>query len=281
MKEKKEDIKVTTITKKYLVCLFGLLALTILVTIKPTVNSTITEIYYFANFLAVIVMTVLVTCEAYSYKDYIIRAVYYISDMFSIFVVCCCIIQALFVFGFFRANVSGKSMYPTLQDGNTLIVRSTSDVDNFDIIVIEYQDSINGKYHKMLDEDDLLIKRLIAKGGDSFNIRNGNLYLNGNYYDEFYANYLGDLADGTNTGKEFFTIDLSKFVGDGLSYDEEADLYTVWDGYYFAMGDNRYNSLDSRGFGLFQKKQIVGVAKYRFHGLFNWETLNKEVPSNG
>lgn len=275
MKEKKEDIKVTTITKKYLVCLFGLLILTVLIILKPAVNSTITIIYYAASFAAVMLMTVLVTCEAFTYKDYIIRAVYYISDLFSVFIVCCCIIQSLFVFGFFRANVSGKSMYPTLQDGNTLIVRSTKNVKNFDIIVIEYQDEINGKYHRMIDEDDLLIKRLIAKGGDSFNIRNGSLYLNGTYYDEYYANYHGDNADGTNDGKEFFSIDLHKFVGDGLSYDEENDLYVVWEDYYFAMGDNRYNSLDSRSFGLFHKSQIVGVAKYRFHGLFTWETLSK------
>ena len=274
MKEKKEDIKVTTITKKYLVCLFGLLVLTILIIVKPAVNSTITMVYYIVSFVAIMGMTVLVTCEAFTYKDYIIKVVYYISDMFSVFVVCCCIIQSLFVFGYFRANVSGKSMYSTLQDGNTLIVRSTKNVNNFDIIVIEYQDEINGKYHKMVDEDDLLIKRLIAKGGDSFNIRNGSLLLNGVYYDEYYANYLGDNANGTNEGKEYFAIDLRKFVGDGLSYDEESDLYTVWDGYYFAMGDNRYNSLDSRSFGLFQKSQIVGIAKYRFHGLFNWETLN-------
>lgn len=275
MKEKKEDIKVTTITKKYLVCLFGLLALTVLIILKPAVNSTVTMVYYVVSFIAVMLMTLLVSCEAYSYKNYIIKTVYYISDIFSVFVVCCCIIQSLFVFGFFRANVSGKSMFPTLKDGNTLIVRTTSNVENFDIIVIEYQDDINGKYHKMNEEDDLLIKRLIAKGGDKFNIRNGILYLNGTYYDEYYANYLGDFSDGTNTGGETFSIDLHKFVGDGLSYDEENDLYIVWEDYYFAMGDNRYNSLDSRGFGMFRKSQIIGKAKYRFHGLFDWENLDK------
>ena len=272
MKTKKEDIKVTTITKKYLICLFGLLVLTILIVLKPAVNSTITMVYYTACFIAVVLMTILVTCDAFTYKDIIIRTVYYISDMFSIFVVCCCIIQALFVFGFFRANVSGRSMYPTLQDGNTLIVRSTRDVNNFDIIVIEYDDEINGKYHRMIDEDDLLIKRLIAKGGDKFNIRNGILYLNGQVYDEKYANYEGNNYTGGGDS-EFFSINLKEFVGDGLSYDETTDLYTVWDGYYFAMGDNRYNSLDSRSFGMFRRNQVVGIAKWRFHGLFTWETL--------
>ena len=69
MREKKEDIKVTSITKKYLVCLFGLLILTILIIIKPAVNSTVTIIYYSASFIAVMTMTFLVTCELFSYKD--------------------------------------------------------------------------------------------------------------------------------------------------------------------------------------------------------------------
>ena len=273
MKTKKEDIKVTAITKKYLVCLFGLLALTILIIVKPAVNSTITMVYYTASFLAVALMTVLVTCEAFTYKDYIMKAVYYISDLFSIFILCCAVIQSLFVFGFFRANVSGHSMYPTLQEDNNLIVRSSSNVKNFDIIVIDYDDSINGKYHKMSD-DELLIKRLIAKGGDTFNYRNGVLYLNGVYYDENYANYKGNNLSNPFDGRDTFSIDLSRFVGDGLSYDEKNDLYIVWDGYYFAMGDNRLNSLDSRSFGMFRKTQIVGRAVYRFHGLFNWEKLS-------
>ena len=272
MKEKKEDIKITSITKKYLVCLFGLFILTILIILKPAVNSTVTIIYYSACFIAVMTMTFLVTCELFSNKDYIMRIVYYISDLFSIFIVCCTIIQALFVFGFFRANVSGRSMYPTLHDGDTLIVRTSRNVNNFDIVVIEYDEEINGKYHGMNDEDDLLIKRLIAKGGDSFNIRNGKLYLNDVIYDEPYANYHGNnlTSDTGNNIDNHFNINLSQFVGDGLSYDEATDLYTVWDGYYFAMGDNRYNSLDSRSFGMFREKQIIGRASYRFDGLFDW-----------
>ena len=273
MKEKKEDIKVTAITKKYLVCLFGLLVLTVLIIVKPAVNSTITMVYYTASFIAVFLMTFLVTCEAFTYKDYIIKAVYYLSDLFSIFIVCCAIIQSLFVFGFFRANVSGHSMYPTLQEDNNLIVRSTRNVNNFDIIVIEYSDEINGKYHTMTG-DDLLIKRLIAKGGDTFNYRNGMLFLNGEYYEEEYANYKGNNISSPFDGRDTFSINLSKYVGDGLSYDEKTDLYTVWEGYYFAMGDNRYNSLDSRSFGMFRESQIVGKAKYRFHNLFDWEALD-------
>ena len=83
MKTKKEDIKVTAITKKYLVCLFGLLALTILIIVKPAVNSTITMVYYTASFLAVALMTVLVTCEAFTYKDYNRNGFYHYQILFN------------------------------------------------------------------------------------------------------------------------------------------------------------------------------------------------------
>ena len=99
-------------------------------------------------------------------------------------------------------------------------------------------------------------------------------------YEEEYANYHGNNLDSITNAKDYFSIDLHKYIGDGLSYDEETGMYKVWDDYYFVMGDNRFNSLDSRSFGLFHKSQIVGIAKYRFQGIINWENIGK-VEVNG
>lgn len=269
MKEKRDIISYKSITNKYLTCLVGLLVLTVLFFLKPAVNSEISKIYYYASFIAVCIITVLINTVSFLYKDSTFNLSYYLSDFFSLFIIACCIFQGLFIFGWFKANVSGKSMFPTLENNDILVVRSTNKVKNFDIIIIEYDDEINGKYSKMSEEDNLLVKRLIAKGGDSFKIVGGQLYLNGNIYDESYANYNGSF--GSN--KEYFTINLQKFVGDGLSYDEVTGLYTVWDGYYFAMGDNRNNSRDSRDFGLFRESQIIGKLSYRINSMFDWEKV--------
>lgn len=269
MKENRDVISYKSITNKYLACLIGLLILTVLFFLKPAVNSEISKIYYFASFIAVCVATVLINSVGFLYKDRVFNLSYYICDFFSLFIIACCIFQGLFIFGWFKANVSGKSMFPTLDNNDILIVRSTSKVKNFDIIIIEYDDEINGKYSKMSDEDNLLVKRLIAKGGDSFKIVEGQLYLNGNIYDESYANY--NAINGPAKGN--FTVNLQQFVGDGISYDKVTGLYTVWDGYYFAMGDNRNNSRDSRDFGLFKESQIIGKLSYRLNGMFDWEKV--------
>lgn len=73
------------------------------------------------------------------------------------------------------------------------------------------------------ENDDIYVKRVIAVEGDSVTIWGGRVYLNGEILDEPY------LAEGTRTDMWGKSV-----------------TYTVPEGCFFVMGDNRLNSHDSR-----------------------------------
>lgn len=121
-------------------------------------------------------------------------------------------------------RINGDAMAPALQDGEIVVAYSGSEVESGDIIAFYY----NNK---------LLIKRVIAKGGDEINVDLlGNVDVNGVRLDEPYVS--------------------NKAQGD-------CDVkmpYKVPNGYVFVMGDKRSNSLDSRSnaIGCVAQEQILG-----------------------
>jgi signal peptidase I len=97
----------------------------------------------------------------------------------------------------------------------------------------------------------LLIKRVIGEPGDTILIKNAKLYVNGSPLDE---PYLKDDA-----GADFGPI-------------------TVPDGYYYMMGDNRYDSADSRFIGAVPRKVIRGKARITYFSLIPTTCPKHGVP---
>jgi signal peptidase I len=89
-------------------------------------------------------------------------------------------------------------------------------------------------------DEDALIKRVIGLPGDTIELRDGGVLINGAPLDETYL-------QGTQTSCANYCQPLA------LGPDQ-----------YFLMGDNRTNSLDSRSFGPIPAGQIVGRVVLRY-----------------
>lgn len=140
--------------------------------------------------------------------------------------------------------VKQTSMLETLQPNDYLIMyrraySGDKTPERGDIVIFQ-SDLVNEEDGK----DKLLIKRVIGLPGDVISIVNSQVYINGEEYKEDY------LADGITP-----VVDIPT----------EGESYTVPEGEYFCMGDNRVVSIDSRSseVGCVSKDQIKGKAVLR------------------
>lgn len=91
--------------------------------------------------------------------------------------------------------------------------------------------------------DKELIKRVIAVPGDTLDIKDGNVYINGSLLDEPY------LYEQNST---------YSFMMDDIQFPLE-----IPEDMYFMMGDNRNNSEDSRYFGMIHRDAIYAKSWFR------------------
>ena len=139
------------------------------------------------------------------------------------------VLVLIFSFFFSIIQVDGSSMVPTLVNGDKLIVWGAGyEPQRGDVVIVDSYTS----YGKPL------VKRVIAKGGDTVSIdyATGTVAVNGEVLQEDY------IAEPTYLG-----------------YDVQFP-YTVPEGTVFVMGDNRNQSLDSRStyVGCIDERDILG-----------------------
>lgn len=132
-----------------------------------------------------------------------------------------------------RTEVVGSSMYPTLENGDNLLVDKLSyrlkEIERYDIVVFRYR---TGEY---------FIKRVIGLPGETVQIIGGEVYINGELLGEDY---------GYEVMENAYRAEEPVVLGE----DE-----------YFVLGDNRNDSTDSRDerVGNVNKSLIIGKAFMR------------------
>lgn len=151
-----------------------------------------------------------------------------IFEWVMVFVVAAAMAFVVRTFIFEPVRVDGQSMLNTLQDNEFMIATKydylTNDPERFDIVICDYPNADDGMYR---------VKRVIGLPGETLELRAGELYINGEYVEQ-----------------NFDMTENEAYFGP----------YTVPEGCYFVMGDNRNNSKDSRSsmVGALTRAQIKG-----------------------
>ncbi|RJQ26872.1 signal peptidase I [Candidatus Parcubacteria bacterium] len=157
-----------------------------------------------------------------------------IMDLIQTFVIAGAIFVVMYAFIFRLHQVDGQSMYPTLHNKDLMITNvielKFNSLKRGDIIVFEAPPP---------NADKDYIKRIIGLPGEKIMVRDGDVYINNNKLDE--SSYLP--SDYKTYGE--------RFLRDGQDY-------VIPEGSYFAIGDNRTMSSDSRDFGPIRLDKVIG-----------------------
>jgi signal peptidase I len=128
-------------------------------------------------------------------------------------------------------QVVGASMAPTLRDSERYVLNRwiyhVRDPQPQDIVVLRDP-----------TDDCYAVKRIIAKEGDTVQVKDGRLFINGKPHVEPY------LPSGTPTWT-------------APRYNEQ--MWVCGVNQYFVLGDNRNNSADSRIYGTVSRDKILGL----------------------
>ena len=172
--------------------------------------------------------------DEYEYKPSILSIIW--SWIWS-FIVAFIIVGGVYFFLGRPFTVSGASMYPTLHNGDRMVLSKVGDIHRFDVVIL-----------KAPDENVEYIKRVIGMPGDTVEMKSGVLYINGKKVDQPFIN---------TEALAKHTVFMDDFTLESLTGESK-----VPEGKYFVLGDNRGVSKDSRMIGFIDRSAIEGKAVF-------------------
>lgn len=170
-------------------------------------------------------------------------------------------------------RIPSNSMMPTLLTGDFILVNkfvyglrlpitnrkllSLGEPERGDVVV----------FHSVQRPDENLVKRVVGLPGDTIAYQNGRLTVNGRPIDHIPLGVYQGVGSGSEmTGANELREKLGAHLHHILlrpapwSLNQADGEWTVPDGSYFVMGDNRDNSEDSRFWGYLPEANLVGKA---------------------
>ncbi len=184
-------------------------------------------------------------------------------------------------------KIPSSSMEPTLLVGDYILVNKFvygiripftdvffhkgSEIRSGDVVV--FKKKLEGFKRS---EKIYFIKRVIAGGGDTVNIRGRNFFVNGVEISQAYAGLHGENKEryvqrfGRKKVNVLYEKGRYSTYRGGLLYP-----ITVPEGHIFLAGDNRDNSHDSRSWGFISEQDVMGKA-VAIH--WSWSFMNSLIP---
>jgi signal peptidase I len=182
--------------------------------------------------------------------------------------------------------VPSGSMKPTILEGDLVFVNKLA----YDLKVPftlqrlgEWDNPVRGDIVVFFSPHDgmRLVKRVVAVPGDTIELRNNVLLLNGKamayesvntkaYAKEIYEDARAVITAEQGAGRSHLVMEFPSHRAL-----RTFDSITVPPGKYFMLGDSRDNSFDSRFWGFVERKQIVGKAN---RVLLSFDKNHRYVP---
>lgn len=173
-------------------------------------------------------------------------------DLVETVVIGLSIFLVIYLFFMQPHQVSGQSMETTLMNKDYVLTDKisyrTGNPQRGDIVVVHAPEAANCPTGTGCD----FIKRMIGLPGDTIEVKDNGIFVNGTKLNEPYI----DAGNQTQPGR--FT---------------ENRVVTLGQDQYFVVGDNRMHSSDSRAWGPVSRDDIVGRAFFRYWPLNSAQLL--------
>lgn len=176
------------------------------------------------------------------------KRLYDIYDIISIIPFFIALVTVLNAFILSPATVTRTSMEPNYYEGDNVFILHTKSYERYDVVIVLANESEYNENTGLYSRNEHYIKRIIGLPGETVTITGGEIYID------------GELLDDPTRLK----VGAGTYCNVGALQDEtQSCTFTVPEGEYFLIGDNREASYDSRALGSFKLEDLFGKVIFK------------------